>query len=155
MPELSDLHVGQYIELSDGRPATIRYLGNPNFAAGDWVGVELEDATGKNDGAVQGERYFDCAPGYGMFIKPGAAHILEEEETPKPAKPTSGRLNGVGLKGRPSSIGNAAAMKRQSILDPTAGKRRSVNAGSPTPAARPAAASRLAVGCNTSLKGTM
>ena len=145
MPELSDLHLGQSIELADGRPAIIRYLGNPHFAAGDWVGVELEEATGKNDGAVQGQRYFDCPSGYGMFIKPGVAHVLEEE-TPKPRKVMNGRPNGAVLKGRPSSISNAAALNRQSILDPTAGKRRSVNAGSPTPAAKPAGVSRLAVG---------
>ena len=36
------LQVGQVIELTDGRLATVQYIGQPHFAAGDWVGVELE-----------------------------------------------------------------------------------------------------------------
>lgn len=146
MPELSNFQVGQTVELADGRLGTVRYLGNLHVSAGDFVGVELEDASGKNDGAVQGKRYFDCPPGYGMFIRPGAVHIVEDEATPKPAKITNGKANGAATKSRPSSISSMGALKRQSILDPTVGKRRSVNAGSPTPAARPAGVSRLAVG---------
>lgn len=150
MPELSDFQVGQAIELSDGRNATIRYLGRPHFAAGDWVGVELEDGSGKNDGSVQGQRYFECPPGHGMFVKPTAISVEEDEPTPKPKKAMNERANGAATKGRPPSMG--AGTKRQSILDPQAGKRRSINTGSPTPAAKPAVVSRLAV-CSI-LKGT-
>lgn len=146
MPELSDFQVGQIVELTDGRTATIRFLGNPHFAAGVWVGIELHDATGKNDGSVQGQRYFECHAGYGMFVRPSAVRTEENEPTPKPVPRMTGRANGVVTKGRPSSMITTGAVKRQSILDPTAGKRRSVNAGSPTPAARLARVSRLTVG---------
>lgn len=146
MPELSELQIGQTVELTDGRTATVRFLGNPHFAAGEWVGVELDDATGKNNGAVQGQRYFDCRAGHGMFVKPGVVRVVEDEPTPKPAPRMNGKANGVPAKGRPSSMMSTAGVRRQSVLDPTAGKRRSVNAGSPTPAARPAGVSRLAVG---------
>lgn len=146
MPELSELQIGQAVELLDGRNAIVRYLGNPHFAAGDWVGVELEDASGKNDGAVKGQRYFDCLPSHGMFVKPTGIRIEEDEPTPRPAKVANGRANGAATKGRPPSMSATGALKRQSFLDPQAGKRRSVNAGSPTPAARPAEGSRLTVG---------
>lgn len=159
MPELSDFEVGQTIELTDGRTATVRFLGNPHFAAGDWVGVELDHATGKNDGAVQGRRYFDCSPGYGMFVKPNAISVVEYEPTLKPAPRMNGKANGVTTKGRPSSMTTADGVRRQSALDPAAGKRRSVNAGSPTPTARPAGVSRLVVGhswkCYDISKGDM
>lgn len=145
MPELSDLQIGQAIGLSDGRKAIVRFLGKPHFAAGDWVGVELDDASGKNDGAVQGQRYFDCQPGHGMFVKPAAVRVEEDEPTPKPAKAVNGRANGAATKGRPPSMGTVGALKKQSVLDPQANKRRSVNAGSPTPTARPAGLSRLTV----------
>jgi len=146
MLELSELQIGQEIGLSDGRNATVRYLGNPHFAAGDWVGVELEDGSGKNDGAVQGQRYFDCPPSHGMFIKPAAIRIEQDEPARRPTKAVDWRANGVAMQGRPPSMSATGALRRQSVLDPQADKRRSVNAGSPTPAARPAGVSRLTVG---------
>ena len=47
----------------------IRYMGATKFAPGDWVGVELEEAQGKNDGSVAGEVYFSCAPNHGVFSR--------------------------------------------------------------------------------------
>lgn len=32
--------------------------------------MELLKPTGKNDGSIQGRRYFTCAPNYGLFIRP-------------------------------------------------------------------------------------
>ena len=34
--------------------------------AGAWVGLELDDAQGKNDGVVRGYRYFCCPPNHGF-----------------------------------------------------------------------------------------
>lgn len=36
---------------------TLRYLGTTDFAPGEWAGVELDEAIGKNDGSVAGRRY--------------------------------------------------------------------------------------------------
>ncbi|KKY38169.1 putative dynactin [Diaporthe ampelina] len=63
---MGDLAAGQVIRLADGRNAVIRFVGETTFAPGLWVGVELDDGTGKNDGSVQGERYFDCVMGNGI-----------------------------------------------------------------------------------------
>lgn len=142
MPELSNFQIGQAVELSDGRTATVQYAGSTHFATGEWVGVELDTATGKNDGEVQGQRYFDCPQGHGMFIRPNVATIIDQP-TPKPAGKMNGKVNGTAAKGRPSSM--VGGLKRQSILDPAASKRQSINAGSPTPSGRPAGVSRLAV----------
>ena len=142
MPELCEYQVGQSVELSDGRTATVRFAGNTHFATGEWVGVELDDATGKNDGEVQGQRYFACPQGYGMFIRPNVATIIDQP-TPKPAPRMNGKAHSAAVNGRPSSM--TGGLKRQSVLDPKASKRESMNAGSPTPAARPARLSRLIV----------
>ncbi|KAF2077840.1 hypothetical protein CYY_000885 [Polysphondylium violaceum] len=47
----------------------VKYVGMTKFAAGRWVGIELDKPAGKNDGTVQGERYFDCKPSHGIFVK--------------------------------------------------------------------------------------
>ena len=140
MGELSDFQIGQQVELSDGRAATVQFIGNTHFAAGDWIGVELEDTSGKNDGEVQGQRYFDCRKNHGMFVRPAAITVLDQP-TPKPGPRMNGNANGTVSKPRPSSM-VAGGSKRQSVLDSVTLKRQSINAASPTPASR---VSRLAV----------
>lgn len=143
MGEISDFQVGQTVELQDGRMATVKFAGSTHFATGDWLGVELENASGKNDGAVQGQRYFDCQPSHGMFVRPSVAIVLDQP-TPKQNGQGPGKVNGVASKGRPQSTA-VSGLRRQSVIDPGAAKRQSINAGSPTPGARVVAASRLGV----------
>ena len=132
MGQLEDFQIGQTVELQDGRIATVRFVGDTHFAPGDWVGVELEDFSGKNDGSVQGQRYFDCKQGRGMFVRPGVAAIIAQP-APKTTKMAAATTNGGATKPRPLSMSSVAGgLRRQTVLDPTS-KRRSINSGSPTP----------------------
>ncbi|KAI1381333.1 CAP-Gly domain-containing protein [Hypoxylon crocopeplum] len=133
---MSDVTLGQTIRLLDGRNAIVRYVGMTHFATGDWVGVELEDDSGKNDGAVQGERYFDCSPGKGMFVRPGTVTILQAAPAPAPraaAPPIRRGSRTSTIAGRPSSV-----------TDPTMGRRISLNAPSPSPGPRTSRPSSIA-----------
>ncbi|XP_049855904.1 kinesin-like protein KIF13A isoform X3 [Schistocerca gregaria] len=47
----------------------VAYVGGTEFAQGTWVGVALDAPTGKNDGTVQGVRYFTCKPKCGIFVR--------------------------------------------------------------------------------------
>ncbi|CAG8982572.1 hypothetical protein HYALB_00007288 [Hymenoscyphus albidus] len=122
---MAALDIGQTVQLADGRYAIVRYVGQPEFAAGEWIGVELEDDSGKNDGSVKGQRYFDCQMGRGMFLRPTAVKIVEQpppKMKPPPAKRPA----------RPSSVTVAPPGRRMSAT----GKRASMNAASPSPANR-------------------
>ena len=112
--------VGQKVQIADGRVGTIRFIGEVSFKDGQWMGLELEEAEGKNDGSVRGERYFECKPEHGLFIQPsGSIVVLEEPRaapapTPTPKSPvkktTMATANGkVAAKPRPSSITGGAA----------------------------------------------
>lgn len=35
-----------------------------------WVGIELDDDSGKNNGSLKGIKYFECEPNRGLFVKP-------------------------------------------------------------------------------------
>jgi hypothetical protein len=41
---------------------------------------------GKNDGSVQGERYFDCKPKHGVFVRPSQVQIIEAPKTVWPLR---------------------------------------------------------------------
>merc|ERR1739838_817465 len=57
---------------------TVSFVGATQFATGKWVGVTLDEELGKNDGEVQGKRYFQCAAKHGVFVRPPQVQILEQ-----------------------------------------------------------------------------
>ncbi len=125
---LSELSEGRKVQLSDGREAVVRFAGQTSFAPGLWIGIELDDASGKNDGSVQGTRYFDCQIGHGMFVRPTSLKVLPGAPAPFVPLPKK--------KARPAST---TSSKGSAPPDPTLGRRVSVNSVSPTPAPKQAA----------------
>ncbi|KAL2003437.1 hypothetical protein VTN02DRAFT_3840 [Thermoascus thermophilus] len=136
---MADLSPGQVVSLADGRQATIRFIGTTHFAPGDWIGIELDEPTGKNDGAVQGERYFDCEQGFGMFIRPTAVAAIIEQPRRGSKQSTKAGSNGVAATRRPQSgaVSTGSGVRRQSIAS-TASKRHSASTTGGSPATRPA-----------------
>jgi len=92
-----DVHVkygvGKRCECNPGgRRGTIKFVGPVKGAPGTWIGVELDEPQGMNDGSKDGERYFECRRDkYGCFSRAENVNVgdfpeldpfafLEEEE---------------------------------------------------------------------------
>ena len=62
---------------SDARRGTISYLGPvPEIPGiGAWVGITLDEPTGKNNGTVKGKKYFECGPNYGVLVRPERCEV--------------------------------------------------------------------------------
>lgn len=87
----------------------IRFIGHTLFAAGIWIGVDLDAALGKNNGSVQGHYYFNCSMNHGIFVReenceplPSPRHVplpksaMHTHSTSAPSTP-AGVTRGVAI----------------------------------------------------------
>jgi len=81
----------------NGKRGTVRYIGDVKFASGEWVGLELTEATGMHNGTVMHVPYFACEAKHGVFTQAaqlvnGGACPAAAATAPAPADgPTSTR----------------------------------------------------------------
>uniref|UniRef100_A0A8D3CQK6 Dynactin subunit 1 n=1 Tax=Scophthalmus maximus TaxID=52904 RepID=A0A8D3CQK6_SCOMX len=109
--------VGSPVEvIGKGQRGTVAYIGNTLFASGKWVGVILDEAKGKNDGTVQGKRYFTCEENQGIFVRQSQIQLVDDgADTTSPETPEPGtgkqpsRPAGAGGKGAASGSASASA----------------------------------------------
>eukprot|EP00793_Prasinoderma_coloniale_P003382 PRCOL_00006618-RA len=86
---------GDYVMVGDREAplqGTIRYYGRTAFAPGEWVGIELSQPLGKNDGSVDGVRYFACGAWRGLFV---AADALRPATGAAEAAPDAAMARGI------------------------------------------------------------
>lgn len=56
----TNMNIGDRVIVSSGmgsRAGILQYIGETQFAPGNWCGVQLDEPTGKNDGTVDGVQY--------------------------------------------------------------------------------------------------
>lgn len=97
--------------MNGNKPGYIQFLGETQFAPGQWAGIVLDEPIGKNDGSVAGVRYFQSEPLRGIFTRPSKLSRTEGEAngtTTAPASPT------------PSTTAPAAAPAAAPVADPAA-----------------------------------
>uniref|UniRef100_A0A1E1VZZ4 CAP-Gly domain-containing protein n=1 Tax=Pectinophora gossypiella TaxID=13191 RepID=A0A1E1VZZ4_PECGO len=61
--------IGERVWVGGNKPGQIAYIGETQFAPGDWAGIVLDEPIGKNDGSVAGVRYFQCSEKRGVFSR--------------------------------------------------------------------------------------
>lgn len=81
-----DIRIGARCRLANEstRRGTIRYIGPipslPGLEDAPWIGIELDEPTGKNDGRVKDERYFQCGKNRGVFVRAEKVEMGDFEE---------------------------------------------------------------------------
>lgn len=53
----------------------VKYVGNVSFQPNIWIGIQLDLPYGKNDGSVEGQKYFECPKNFGVFAKPDTVEV--------------------------------------------------------------------------------
>jgi dynactin 1 len=76
----TDIPIGATVEISLGH-GIVRFCGTTSFSTGKWVGIELSEPVGKNDGSVQGIAYFSCQMNYGVFVKASQVRVVQAPDS--------------------------------------------------------------------------
>ncbi|KAG9015752.1 hypothetical protein FRB93_012317 [Tulasnella sp. JGI-2019a] len=81
-----DIPVGAIVEVQAGK-GIVRFHGTTSFAPGRWIGIELPEPNGKNDGSVDGVPYFSCKMKYGVFVRATQIKSVELQSNAAPPPP--------------------------------------------------------------------
>lgn len=109
-----DFKIGDRVIVSGTKHGRIQFIGGTQFAAGEWAGVVLDDPIGKNDGSVNGVRYFQCEAKKGVFARPDK--LVYESSTTNGTRrsSTSGLMRPAGLPSAPR-MGTKVASPRGTV----------------------------------------
>ncbi|KAL7998951.1 putative CAP Gly-rich domain-containing protein [Plasmopara halstedii] len=88
-----ELEVGARVAFGAGRTGIVRFVGETDFASGEWVGIELDQPEGKNNGELNGRVYFTCAPDHGLFVKKSMVRTLLSSASSAVKTPSIQRLS--------------------------------------------------------------
>ncbi|KZT73394.1 hypothetical protein DAEQUDRAFT_762303 [Daedalea quercina L-15889] len=127
--------LGSQVEVPAGR-GIVRFIGTTSFSTGKWIGIELGEANGKNDGSVRDIKYFTCKPGYGVFVRQSQVKVVAEPPpvtAPPATRPGLGhtRTGSTGLAKVPSARLTPASPGRTAPSSPGRAAPSSPRAASP------------------------
>ncbi len=108
------LEVGDRV-LVNGKYGVLAFLGQTQFAKGEWAGIILDTLEGKNSGSVNGVQYFDCEPNRGLFSKPEKIKFVSRGSSPSASTATVTQSSHPSQ--QPSTSSGAAAQLQFNVGD--------------------------------------
>ncbi|XP_057711853.1 dynactin subunit 1a isoform X3 [Corythoichthys intestinalis] len=119
--------VGSIVEvIGKGQRGTVAFIGATLFAPGKWVGIILNEPKGKNDGSVQGKRYFTCEENHGIFVRQTQIQVVEDgSSATSPDTPESG----VSKIPKQKDISETAKASKQTPVSTKKASRESLSSG--------------------------
>lgn len=63
------IQLNDRITLKNNVPGVVRYIGPVEGRDEEWVGIELDEPRGSNNGCINTRRYFSCPERHGLFVK--------------------------------------------------------------------------------------
>lgn len=117
--------------VNGNKPGYIQFLGETQFAPGQWAGIVLDEPIGKNDGSVAGVRYFQCEALRGIFTRPSKLSLTEGEANGNQTAPPSRAASPT------PSVGTGASQAAKSALPSTTAAAKKTSSTAPAPPATP------------------
>ncbi|THU86256.1 dynactin [Dendrothele bispora CBS 962.96] len=136
---MSDYPLGTIVEIGSVGRGVIRFSGPTAFKPGKWIGVELYEPNGKNDGSVEGKQYFTCKMKYGVFVRASQikgtfGHERDAEQAQPQAGPsTPARTASARPAGHQRTSSNSGLLRANSLrtASPSASSTRSASPAKP------------------------
>ncbi|CBN74280.1 conserved unknown protein [Ectocarpus siliculosus] len=118
-----------------GKKGVVKFIGPTDFAAGEWIGVELDLQEGKNDGLVNGVQYFDCREGHGLFVKKAQVRLDRSATAATAASAKPGAMS-PSSPTMPTTGTGRAASRLQAIREKNKALKETLAAGKTSPQAQ-------------------
>lgn len=100
--------------ISNQKRGFVQFVGETRFAKGTWIGVVLDDATGKNDGSVGGVRYFTCPSLRGVFVREDK---LEKVDLNSPSTPYNKSGSNLAVSRNDSAMSTDSGVEEEQELN--------------------------------------
>jgi hypothetical protein len=78
--DVFEFKVNDRVWLNGAKAGTVAYVGTTGFKEGEWVGLILDTAEGKNNGTVDGRNYFTTEEKRGVFCRPSKVTATQMSE---------------------------------------------------------------------------
>ena len=84
----------------------VKFVGTTDFAPGKWIGIQLGEPKGKNNGSIQGKQYFTCPDSCGLFVRQNQIMMLDSVQPTKSDSriPMPSSLSKRSPRGSPAQI---------------------------------------------------